>query len=354
MKEKRSLGIRWLGLLLLPLAACMAAPSASDGATVRWTGTVEAVLPDGLQVSGQRVRWTGQTQILGEIRVGSPVEIEGILVDGTVNALAIRAQPAEGSAAAMGGTIVQAAEALPPEVEFRGVVEEILADGYRIAGRIVIITTTTRMDGPIVVGTLVEVKGLLQPDGTILALRIHREEEGQPAIEFTGIVEAILPNGYRVSGQTVIVTTTTRVEGSITVGTLVEVKGVLQADGSVLARRIHVEEEEREIEFKGHVEEILPNGYRIGGRTVVVTSTTRIDGPITVGALVEVKGVLQADGSIQAVRIHLEDQSGDNSGSIQKGEDNKREDGGDKKGENREGSEDRHDEDKHKDEDDED
>jgi hypothetical protein len=34
-----------------------------------------------------------------------------------------------------------------------------------------------------------------------------------PRMEFRGVVEEILPNGYRVAGQTVIVTTTTRVEG---------------------------------------------------------------------------------------------------------------------------------------------
>ncbi len=83
MKEKRRLGILGLGLLLLPLAACMAAPSTGDRTTVRWTGTVEAIRPDGLQVSGQQVRWTGQTQVLGEIRVGSPVEVEGIQMGGS-------------------------------------------------------------------------------------------------------------------------------------------------------------------------------------------------------------------------------------------------------------------------------
>ncbi len=408
MQKIFRLGILGLGLALLALTACTTAPAAGDGQTIRWQGTVEAVLPDGLQVSGQRVRWTGDTQILGSVQVGSQVEIEGTQADGALSAMVIRVR-SSAEATAMGpgaaGTfvsplptpiprmefrgvveeilpngyrvagqtvivttttrvegavevgvfvkvkgILQAdgsvlalqieVEAPPAEVEFKGVVAAILPDGYQIAGRTVIVTATTRIDGPIAVGTFVEVKGTLQPDGTILASRIHREEEGQPRVEFKGVVEEILPNGYRVSGRTVVVTATTRIHGPIAVGDLVEVKGVLQADGTVLAFRIHVEKPERrgaEIEFKGVVEEVLPNGYRIAGITVVVTATTRIDGPIAVGDLVEVKGVLQADGTVLASRIHREDRSGKDSGSLQAGRDEGKK-GGDPSGKDRKGS----------------
>jgi len=85
----------------------------------------------------------------------------------------------------------------------------------------------------------VEVKGVLQPDGTILAFRIRREEkEERPEVEFKGVVEEVLPNGYRIGGRTVMVTATTLVEGPIDVGTFVDVKGVLQPDGTILAFRI--------------------------------------------------------------------------------------------------------------------
>jgi hypothetical protein len=68
----------------------------------------------------------------------------------------------------------------------------------------------------------------------------------------------------------------------------VEVKGVLQADGSILAVHIHLEEPEQKdakVEFKGVVEEVLPNGYRVSGRIVVVTGSTKVKGPIAVGEL---------------------------------------------------------------------
>lgn len=95
-----------------------------------------------------------------------------------------------------------------------------------------------------------------------------------------------------------------------------------------------------DVEFKGAVEEILPDGYRIAGRTVRVDGNTRIDDPITLGAWVEVKGVLQSDGSIRALRIQLEDRSGKDSGTREegkkgdndgkKGDDEKKDDGGKK------------------------
>ncbi len=373
----------WLGLTL---AACTTAPASGEGTVTRWEGTVEAVLPDGLQVSGRLVRWTGQTQIMGEIQVGSRVEVEGIPTGEALNATVIRVQSSSGSAVAMGETtagtfvsplptptsqiefrgVVEAAlpngyrvsgqtvivtattriegtvavgafvkvkgilladssvlaiqievEAPEAEIELKGVVEAILPDGYRIAGRTVIVTTTTRIEGPIAVGTFVEVKGILQSDGTILASRIQREEEERPEIEFqgmveeilfTGVVEAILSNGYQVSGRTVVVTDLTKVKDPAAVGDWVEVKGFLQGDGSILAREIKVKKAPKsiQVEFKGTVEEILPNGYRVAGITVVVTTTTRVDGPIAVGTFVEVKGVFRPDGSVLALRIHVE------------------------------------------------
>jgi hypothetical protein len=332
------LGILGLGLALLALTACTTAPAAGDGQTIRWQGTVEAVLPDGLQVSGQRVRWTGDTQILGSVQVGSQVEIEGTHADGALSAMVIRVR-SSAEATAMGpgaaGTFVSPLPAPIPRMEFRGVVEEILPNGYRVAGQTVIVTTTTRIEGPIAVGDFVKVEGIPQPDGTILATRIHLREE----VKFTGLVEEILPDGYRVSGRTVVVTDFTKVKGPIAIGDWVEVKGFLQADGRILAREIKVKKAPGPVrmEFKGVVEEVLPNGYRIAGITVMVTATTRIDGPIAVGDLVEVKGVLQADGTVLASRIHREDRSGKDSGSLQAGRDEGKK-GGDPSGKDRKGS----------------
>ncbi|MDW8183894.1 MAG: DUF5666 domain-containing protein [Anaerolineae bacterium] len=300
----------WFGILLLAgmglaLAACATAPGSGEGAMARWEGTVEAVLPDGLQVSGRMVRWTGQTQVIGDIQVGSRVEVEGVQTGDVLSATVIRAQSSDGSTAAIsGGTAGTRVSPLPtpaPPMEFRGLVEAALPNGYRISGQMVIVTTTTRIEGPVAVGTFVKVKGILLTDGSVLALQI-KVEAPEAQIQLKGVVDAILPNGYRIAGRTVMVTTTTRIDGPITVGTFVKVKGLLQPDGTILASRIHREEE---VKFTGIVEAILSNGYRISGRTVVITDITEVKDPVAVGDWVEVKGFLQGDGSILAREIRV-------------------------------------------------
>ena len=69
-----------------------------------------------------------------------------------------------------------------------------------------------------------------------------------------------------------------------------------------------------EIEFEGAIEALPDTGlignWQVAGRTVVVTDTTEIDTEgkvLAVGLLVEVEGVPQADGSILASEIEVED-----------------------------------------------
>ncbi|WP_376788529.1 DUF5666 domain-containing protein [Thermoflexus sp.] len=242
---KRGIGfgvflLAWIGLML---TACTTPPASGEGTTMHWEGTVEAIFPDGLQVSGRLVRWTGQTQIVGNLQIGSRVEVEGIPVDGAWNATTIRVRSSSGSVTGTaGGTMVSPLPTPIPQIEFKGVVEAVLPNGYRIAGRTVVVTATTRIEGPIGVGVWVEVKGVLQSDGTILAFQIHGEEEKLQEVEFKGVVEEILPDGYRIAGRTVRVDGNTRIDGPITLGAWVEVKGVLQGDGSIRALRIQLED----------------------------------------------------------------------------------------------------------------
>ena len=66
-----------------------------------------------------------------------------------------------------------------------------------------------------------------------------------------------------------------------------------------------------EIEFKGTVGSVSGNTLVIGTRTVTLTSSTAFrrmtPSQIVVNAFLEVKGLLQSDGSVIAERISLED-----------------------------------------------
>jgi hypothetical protein len=158
-------------------------------------------------------------------------------------------------------------------------------------------------------------------------------DHGENEMKFTGFIESLPSSGlignWVVSGTTVRVTSGTRVEqedGRAVVGAVVKVEGARRSDGSVDATQVEVKESNSgggsggggnddngsgEAEFKGTLES-FPSGFigdwRIGGRIVRVTSGTRIEtenGPVAVGAFVEVKGTTRADGSIDATKIEI-------------------------------------------------
>ncbi|HKQ07232.1 MAG TPA: DUF5666 domain-containing protein [Blastocatellia bacterium] len=147
--------------------------------------------------------------------------------------------------------------------------------------------------------------------------------------KFTGTVESMPSNGFvgdwRVAGRTVHVTSATRInqeDGRISVGAVVKVEGQSRPDNSVDATEIELREaaagggsggddNHNGTQFKGTIES-FPAGFvgdwRVGGRTVHVTSSTRIetnDGPVAVGAFVEIEGTLRADGSMDATKIEV-------------------------------------------------
>ena len=67
-----------------------------------------------------------------------------------------------------------------------------------------------------------------------------------------------------------------------------------------------------EVEFKGSVESISGATYIVGGQTVITNDQTQFpDDKPSVGALVEVEGFAQADGSVLAKEIKIEHPTGD-------------------------------------------
>lgn len=151
--------------------------------------------------------------------------------------------------------------------------------------------------------------------------------------KFTGVVES-LPNtpgfigDWRVSGRTVHVTAATRIEqenGAAAVGATVRVEGTTRSDNSVDATEINVKEaaeNENEVKFMGTVESLpgttgFIGDWRVGGRTIHVSSATKIeteDGPVAVGAFVEIEGTLRADGSMDASKIEVKSNVNGNDG----------------------------------------
>ena len=277
-------------------------------------------------VAGRTVHVTPTTRIdqeEGSPAVGRRVEVEGVLLpDGTVRATEIEVEDGDADD--------------PDDFQFRGRVETLpstagFVGDWVVAGRTIHVTPTTRIQtvhGPVAVGVPVKVIGTLRPDGTIDARKIQTEKKDHLSFfEFEGTVQSLpstpgLVGDWVVGGRTVHVTSLTRIEpedGPITVGSRVEVKGVVRSDGSVDAVKIESEDGDDEFEFLGVVTS-LPNtagfvgDWVVSGRTVHVTSATDIDQEdalLTVGALIKVEGTRRADGSVDATEIEVERGAGE-------------------------------------------
>lgn len=215
------------------------------------------------------------------------------------------------------------------EFEFKGIIQSLpdapgrIGD-WAVGGRTVHVTAGTRIreeEGPVQVGVLVEVEGVLRPDGSVDARKIKVEDEAadDEDFEFKGLIESF-PVGFIgtwvIGGRSVHVTALTRIEmedGPVAVGVLAEVEGFLNPDGSVDAKKVEIEDDddEEEFEFTGQVESLpdgLIGGWVVSGRSVHVTAATRIrekKGPAAVGAIVEVDGFERPDGSVDAVKIEV-------------------------------------------------
>jgi len=171
------------------------------------------------------------------------------------------------------------------------------------------------------------VEGLRLADNSINAGEIEVQENSTSAgskIEFYGIVQSLpaagLVGDWQVSGRTIHVSAATKIKqerATIGVGTFVQVEGTQQADTSINATEIEARSNptpstDKYIKVYGTIQSLPPSGmigdWKVNGLTVHVSATTVIEqehGAPAVGVAVEVKGLVQADGSVNALKIEV-------------------------------------------------
>jgi len=116
-----------------------------------------------------------------------------------------------------------------------------------------------------------------------------------------GVIEAVLPGGYRIHGQRVGADPTVDPEGPLPPGIYVTVWGLRRPDGALQAEAIEVlRRPGTEVEMDGTVEAVLPDGFRIDGRRVFVLPSTAVEGALRPDQVVSLVGFQQPDGSIVA------------------------------------------------------
>jgi hypothetical protein len=316
----------------------------------KFTGTVEQ-MPEGgpigqWRIAQRTVHVSGSTYIEesdGRLSVGALVKVEGFLRgDGSIDAKEMEVERSGQGGGNGGGNGND--DNSRPGTEFKGTIESFpnsagFIGEWRVGGRAVNVTSSTRIEtehGPVAVGAFVEVKGSLNPDGSMNATKIETKSNvngGDGRDELKGVIGSLPSSGlvgdWTVAGRTVRVTSSTSINqehGAAVVGAFVEVHGAMRSDGSIDATRIEVNPGGSNdngggsgsgggnANFKGRIESLPASGFvgewTIGGRTVHVLTSTRLKtehGPLALGVRVKVKGIRMADGSIVATRIQVKD-----------------------------------------------
>jgi hypothetical protein len=238
------------------------------------------------------------------------------------------------------------------EIELKGRIDAVDPSGRSVLvmGRTVLVTDATEITKSSVrrtfedlgIGQDVEVKGSAQGD-LVVANRIEIEDgsvAGQPVPPAAGAAEvelrgnvADLSGGcpslqFSIGSNRVRTTGATSFErvacSAVANGLFVEVEGGRDASGVVTARTVKREDApgtvETEAEFLGTVSGIAgvaPDlSLTVGGRTVRTSAATVVrrsgnevgQGALAVGQLLEVKGIVRGDGTIDATRLTIEDE----------------------------------------------
>ena len=330
----------------------------TNGAESSFYGIVQAMPAGGFagnwQIGGQAVTATGSTRIReenGAIKVGVCAQVEGVSQSyGPFSASSIKFESMERCSAGTGNP-AQPGTPAANEIRFSGSVQKLPAIG--VAGDWVVATKTVRVNsatrlrqerGPFASGACVEVVGTSNSDGSIAATEVEARSASAGCVatpqavkaeaEFFGMAQSIPATGtigdWRVGGRLVHVAASALIDlrgRPLAVGACVEVKGQMAADGSIDASRVKADDNcamtnAKSMDasrFNGTVQSLPSAGmvgdWRLNGRTVHVAAGTEFElerGPIGVGACVEVRGAIQPDNSINAVRIENQPASGCN------------------------------------------
>jgi hypothetical protein len=206
-----------------------------------------------------------------------------------------------------------------------------------IDGQEIIINGDTEITGMLAEGTVIEVKFVVQDDGSLLAVEIEVEDDDEDTddedFDIEGTIDSLSDNtSIVVDGQTFLINGDTEIEGTLSANATVEVEYVVQNDGSYLAVEIEVEDDDEaelddeesnddedkdedtddeDFEIEGSVESLTLNQDGTGiaiidGKEILINGDTEIEGILTANATVEVEYVEQ-DGLLLALEIEVED-----------------------------------------------
>jgi hypothetical protein len=158
-------------------------------------------------------------------------------------------------------------------LEFTGIIESIHGNQWTINGQVITVDNDVIQDGPFTVGSSVKVEASVQPDGSIVVIKVETPDASDPQVadasetpegasrpdpsssttpdpingqtgednknEATGVVARMDANTVVIGGQSFQITHGTEVKGQIAAGDFVKVEFVTNPDGSLSLVEIH-------------------------------------------------------------------------------------------------------------------
>ena len=270
--------------------------------SVRIRGMVDGeITARRLSVNGIRITLSDLTKILGNLKVGSTVNVKAeIQTDGSLVAREVSETSPEGE--------TRETHANPVDIEGR--IEQVEADGGLVVNGIpVAVSALTEIGAALQVGAPVQVRGFLQQDGSVLAREILGYGPSIAAgteASIEGLINEVTTasdssiSSFLIGGIPVTVDRLTRLEAVPTIGVAVAVQAIV-IEGKILA--VAVESQPigsvgvlPKVQMQGIVENMppgpvpLPLDVTINGVTVRIYSGTQIVGSLTGGAVVKVSG----------------------------------------------------------------
>jgi len=204
-------------------------PTGPEGYRVEFRGLIQEIQPRYWVVGNRLVFVATRMPIEGRPQVDALAEVKGTLLYGNI----VLAQSIK----------ITLPDALA-EVEFEGIIESLDDGTWRVSGVRLTIGSAAIIDGTPAVGMLAEVRGVLQPDESVLAQRIRVRSPGfTPQVDMAGVVEHIEAARWVVGGGDVLIDNNTFIDESkarAEVGMWAQIRGLYRHDGSLLALRIRL------------------------------------------------------------------------------------------------------------------
>ena len=257
-------------------------PVAPERRIVELDGVLRRVDAQGRWVvNGVRITVNSETELEGTPRVGSRVKVRAALQpDRTIVALAISAPQVE-------------ADTVSRTVEFKAVVRAVEDDGTIVVGQHRVQTNElTEIDGELTAGATVAVKAVITSDKTLIARTVEVQvPDAQPSVtqrrvDIDGVVERVGDDGsLLVNGIKITTDDQTESSGDLSVGSSIKIAGVLQRDGSVLARQLKGENRRAtqaatDVKVEGPIQGIRRNAELVPTAIVVTDTVVRLR-PVT-------------------------------------------------------------------------